>query len=331
MIFFVVTLLAGRASGFQQASFASRRTAPPTALRGLFDGLAEGLKEAFANDEEDKGAIEGPGDELPFAPSRPQQTEVQKRWLESQRRAREQQRGRGGGIGGTPLRAKGAPLSNEILLGTQWTLDLYLTGVPDRDPSNDLYGQKSNVSVRDRDLGLGVSLPSSPTASVGLRLLDGGAVEFADSADDECEVDGEVESCVDGSQEGKWLLSDDGKMVRIAIPIHAYRRTVTTTGTIQKVFWSEGEETSTRTSSTYSIPQGLIYGDINVGFGGGAGVLEMIDERAGPNEVSPGGILRVEKQSGLLGASSQMVVCGKFSGTFVSEDSAAAAASSGPI
>ena len=212
-------------------------------------------------------------------------------------------------------------------MGTQWTLDLYLTGVPDRDPSNDLYGQKSNVSLRDRDLGLGVSLPSSPTASVGVRLLDGGAVEITDSADDECELDGDVESCVDGSQEGKWLLSDDGKVVRIAIPIRAYRRTVTTTGTIQKVFWSEGEETTTRTSSTYSIPQGLIYGDINVGFGGGAGVLEMIDERAGPNEVSPGGILRVEKQSGLLGASSRMVVCGKFSGTFVSEDSAAAASS----
>ena len=80
----VATLLAGRASAFQQASRASRRTAPQTSLRGLFDGIAEGLKEAFANDEDDRGAIEGPGDELlPLAPSRPQQTEVQKRWLES--------------------------------------------------------------------------------------------------------------------------------------------------------------------------------------------------------------------------------------------------------
>ena len=322
-------MLSGRASGFQQAPSRGRSYSPPTALGGLFDGLAEGLKGAFANDEEDKGAIEGPGDAPPLMPSsRPQQTEVQKRWIESQLRAKEQQRGqRGGASVGTPLRAKGAPLSNDVLSGTEWTLDLYLTGVPDRDPSNDLYGAKSNVSVRDRDLGLGVSLPSSPTASVGVRLLDGGALEITGSADDECEVDGEG-SCVDASEEGKWLLSDDGKMVRIAIPIRAYRRTVTTTGTIQKVFWSEGEETTTRTSSTYSIPQGLIYGDINVGYGGGAGILEMIDQRAGPNEVSPGGLLRVEKQSGLLGASSRMVVCGKFSGKFVAvtEDTKAAAA-----
>ena len=63
-------------------------------------------------------------------------------------------------------------------VGTNWELFLYLTGGPDLDPSNDLYGSKTNVSNRDRRLGPGASLPSEPTARVGVRFLAGGVTSI---------------------------------------------------------------------------------------------------------------------------------------------------------
>ena len=126
--------------------------------------------------------------------------------------------------------------------------------------------------------------------------------------------------------DGQWKLSADGKTLRIGIPIRGYRRTITTTGTIQKVFWSGEGPSTTRTSSTYSIPEGFVYGDIGVGYGSVPGTLEMADERgggsgsttAGGAGTTPGGLLRVEKRIGVLGASSKLLPCGKFSGRFLS-------------
>ena len=62
----------------------------------------------------------------------------------------------------------------DALIGTDWELSMYLTGIPDRNPSNNLYGSKTNVSARDRRLGPGVPLPREPTARVGVRFLAGG-------------------------------------------------------------------------------------------------------------------------------------------------------------
>lgn len=335
----------------------TRTRTPRTSLSmGFFDNL---LKDAFANDDNlsidgVKGSIEGPEDELSlnaiFSPQQPQkQTEVQKRWLEaqamqnqqmsSQQPQRQQQQQPAGGGSSTLLvkAAKGAPLTNSVLTQTKWELSLYLTGVPDRDPSNDLFGAKTNVSVRDRQLGLGVSLPKDPTANVRIELLEDGLVSIlgssfttvttncdVDEEDDEDDDDTptindeeETQICLPDTH-GQWKLSNDGKTIRIGIPIREYRRTITTTGTIQKVYWSEGEAATSRTSSTYSIPEGMVYGDIGVGYGTG-GLLVMIDEKStvvgSPGlSVVPGGLLRVEKKMGVLGASSKLLPCGKFSG-----------------
>lgn len=283
---------------------------------GFFDDI---IKEAFSNDsnlEKDgvKGSIEGPGDDLadsflaglkPKQP--PQQTEVQKRWLESQLKQkqseREVQRDRGQV---TMIKAaKGAPLTDRVLVDTEWDLALYLTGVPDRDPNNDLYGARANVSTRDRRLGAGAALPPDPTARVRVALREGGALAVAPGAEETCPADAP----------GEWLLSADGKTLRLGLPVRGYRRTVTTTGSIQKVFWSEGEAPTSKTSSTYSIPEGIVYGDIGVGYGDRPGTLEMQDDKAAGRETVPGGLLRVEKRMGMLGAASKLVPCGKFSGT----------------
>ena len=243
---------------------------PQTSLcMGFFDNI---LKDAFANDENlsrdgVKGSIEGPEDAmnenfgLNTGRQQPQQqTEVQKRWIESQLQQQESQRRQQQAVATPSLvkAAKGAPLSTQVLSGTTWDLSLYLTGVPDRDPSNDLYGSRSNVSVRDRQLGLGVSLPTEPTAKVQVQLLEDGAVAICGSSttgeddDDECAVD--VSEVCSTDIPGQWKLSDDGKTIRIGIPIRGYRRTVTTTGTIQKVFWSQNEPATFDSSSQQHQP-----------------------------------------------------------------------------
>lgn len=333
-LFLLAFSLAMVVNGFQQSSL-SRNTARSSSLRmGFLDNI---LKDAFSNDESlsrdgVKGSIEGPEDTMNenfgLATQKTEQTEVQKRWIESQQlqkqqeaQQRRQQQQQQATVASPALvkTAKGAPLNTQVLTGTTWELGLYLTGVPDRDPSNDLYGSKSNVSVRDRQLGLGVSLPTEPTARIQIQLLEDGAVAICGSAiesedDDECQVDEVCSTDIPG----QWKLSDDGKTIRIGIPIRGYRRTITTTGTIQNVFWSQGEPATSKTSSTYSIPEGFVYGDISVGYGDEPGKLIMMDEKSSSPttgvKVIPGGLLRVEKKTGLLGASSTLVPCGRFSG-----------------
>jgi len=321
--------------GFQQLLFPGRsaRSISKQQRSSLCMGFLDNIfKDAFSNDpslsKEDgvKGSIEGPKDAmnenfgLIGGPQQPQQTEVQKRWIESQLQQQQQdvQQRRQQQSPALVKTAKGAPLNAQVLIDTSWELRLFLTGVPDRDPSNDLYGSKSNVSLRDRQLGLGVSLPNEPTATVQIQLLEDGAVAIcggsATDSDDECLVDEVCSTDIPG----QWKLSDDGKTIRIGIPLRGYRRTITTTGTIQNVFWTKGEPVTSKTSSTYSIPEGFVYGDISVGYGDEPGKLVMMDEKStspvtGRN-VIPGGLLRVEKKTGLLGASSTLVPCGRFSG-----------------
>lgn len=332
---------------------------------GFFDDL---LKDAFSNDSSlakgsVKGSIEGPGDEFNSSyrsslspPKQPQQqTEIQRRFLEAQqqqgqRLLQQKQQQQIAQQQDTLIKAaKGAPLTNKILSNTNWELLLYLTGVPDRDPNNDLYGSKTNVSARDRELGLGASLPSDPSARIKIILLDEGIVsivESRESTDDDDNIGNDNEDAGEGGGSnsqicsmdipGQWKLSADGKTIRLGIPIRGYRRTVTTTtGTIQK------------TSSTYSIPEGFIYGDICVGYASQPGMLEMINEKnnglassskearysrtiidrtssssttaktSTGNNAIPGGLLRVEKKIGVFDAASKLVPCGKFSGQFL--------------
>ncbi len=51
------------------------------------------------------------------------------------------------------------------------------------------------------------------------------------------------------------------------------------------MFWSGEGPSTTRTSSTYSIPEGFMYGDIGMGYGDVPGTLEMADERGGGERI----------------------------------------------
>lgn len=178
-------------------------------------------------------------------------------------------------------------VNQELLGNTKWTIDLFLAGVANKDPSNDLYGSKVNISSRDQTTGL--NLPETPSVTVDVELLPNGICKTTES------------SFTTGAEGGQWKLSEDGSMIRFSMDVVGYSRTVQTKGSITKVFWSKEDEKTTETSSTYSIPAGIMYADANIISGSKPGVLDMKD-----------GVLRVEKTMGFLGAASKMVPCGGF-------------------
>ena len=105
-----------------------------------------------------------------------------------------------------------------------------------------------------------------------------------------------------GEKDGEWKLSEDGKILRFSIYASGFTRIVETKGTIQNVHWKKEEEKSVRTQSTYSIPQGFVFGDVQV----------MAGRKPAKFEFGGRGVLRLEKSSGLFGVSSQLVACGRF-------------------
>lgn len=181
--------------------------------------------------------------------------------------------------------------------GSAITLDLFLTGIPNKDPSNDLFGSKTNISSRDRVVGQVV--PTEPTVS---------GVQVRFQADQRCVVTTVVGANADFCKTGlpgDWKLSDGGgRQIRFRIPVTGFTRTIQTKGTIQKIYWSTQNEQTTQTSTTYSIPEGWLYFD-----------AELVASKAPgkPIQWSDGGVVKVEQSMGLLGAASRMIPCGKFS------------------
>jgi len=240
------------------------------------------LGKAFENDsslDKDirKGQYDGPGEEFEdtFAGNNiAGLTETQQKWRQTQQK---------GGTSSTST-------TNALLMISQWKLDLFLTGIPARDPSNDLFGGKTNVSTRDRRVGL--TVPQEPTVSgIVLTLKEDGI----------CEIESESEFLDPDKRTGAWKVSDDGSMIRICLDVTGYSRTVQTTGSIEKIYWSNEEGKSTQTRSSYTIPAGPMYGDAKLQSGARVGTLQWMD-----------GLLQVQQSSGLLGAGSKMVPCGKF-------------------
>jgi hypothetical protein len=180
---------------------------------------------------------------------------------------------------------------SQMLVDTAWALDLYLAGVPERDPSNDLFGSRVNISSRDKETGL--SLPSTPSASLTIELLEDGICKASSSG------------FTSGKKDGQWKLSDDGNVLRFSIDTVGYTRRVETKGSIQKIYWTDEKEKTVQTSTTYSIPPGFVYGDISIFPGRSVGTVGVADS----------GVLRLEQSAGLLGIASRMVACGKFTAT----------------
>jgi len=265
-------------------------------------------------------------------------TEVQKRWLESQASIKSSTNSNndnnneknrpatGTTLYPTKTTARtlpGAPLSTSLITNTTWELSLYLTGTPDFDPSNSLFGSRVSISTRaGKDDSSSPSLASLGFA-IGCDVLPTKPSVLLPSfqflSDGRCTV--LPTSFTTGENEGAWTLSEDGKTVQFSVYVEGWKRTVTTKGTIQNVYWSDGDDTERNSKATYSIPGGWVYGEAGVGYGKVPGRLDMapMTQRivvGGADEVgrgNPTGILRFEKRMGVLGAASKMVPCGMFS------------------
>jgi hypothetical protein len=223
----------------------------------------------------------------------------------------------------TETQAKWQALQSQLpqLAGTTLSLNLFISGVPERDPSSDLYASKTTISSRDRLVGL--TLPLEPTVK-DIR------VTFLDDAQCICETESPLTRAND---KGDWRLlnnentarqsstltpASNKALIRFRIPVTGYSRTVETKGTIQNVYWSKRNPDSDpeirKTSTTYSIPQGWLYGD-----------AELVKNARGQLTII-NGVLKVEQTTGFLGASIKMVPCGKFEASVVLDDIDGAAA-----
>jgi len=235
------------------------------------------LEQAFQNDENlsqadiREGQLEGPGDDFESR-SRPAMTATQQKWQQQQ---------------------INSPITT--LERTTTMMNFFLTGIPNKDPSNDLFGSRVNISSRDRQIGLAV--PETPTVSdVRIDFLP----------DNKCRCSSTSDFVSKNQEDGDWKISDDGKQVRFRIRVSGYTRTIQTKGTIQKIYWSSDDDETRVTSTTYSIPGGWLYGE-----------ADLTKNAKGEIRWS-NGVLKVEQSMGLLNAGARMVPCGKFTATTAS-------------
>lgn len=247
-------------------------------LKDLFDNAFENDKSLSSKDRK-KGQLEPINDRSGSYPVEAIMTETQKAWRQRQQGA--------------------ALMSNDMLVDTTFALDLYLAGVPDKDPSNDLYGSRTNISTRDRASGL--DLPPNPTLeSLRIRFLPNNV----------CQVLDQTPFTTGPAVEGEWKLNPDGTMLRFSMDVLGYNRKVQTKGSIENVFWTDEPSKQVKTSTSYSIPPGWIYADVPVSTGIRPGLIQFKEM----------GVLRIEQSMGLLGAGSRMVACGSFEGTQIFDD-----------
>ena len=300
--------------------------------------LQDMFQSAFANDREllsrankragmlDEGISNGDDDDnvfvVPRSSKAPEWTPTQLAWRETMLSTSTQQK-----------------VQTTDLIDSTIRMDLYLSGVSNKDPSNDLYASKTNISLRDRSVGQ--VLPTQPTiANVQVSFLTNHkcAVSIStkesvieDSNDgDENDTTGITSSpslpldrgssFVNSDVMGDWKLSEDGKQIRFRISVYGFQRTIQTKGTIQKIYWSNEKESVTETSTMYSIPEGWLYFETELVKRSNGSIQWMTTSIGSPSKVmnatpsssSSNGIIKVEQTTGFLGIASRMVPCGKF-------------------
>ena len=271
--------------------------------------LQDMFKDAFENDknlsaDKSKQQLESPNEinDLNGVDRNSPKTDVQKRFLSSLEQNASNP--------SSPEKKRafiGAPVNADLLFNTRWNLSLYLTGIPNFDPTNSLYGSRVNISQRkdstlaQAGLAIGAdSLPDNPSVELNVTFLPDGVVNIE-------------ESSFTYPTPGQWILSKDGRNIRFSIQVTGFQRTVTTKGTIQNVYWTDRENAERKSSAIYSIPEGTVYAETTIDYGSQPGTYVM-----GNNDIR--GVLKVEKATGMFGITSKLLACGMFSGKMMKED-----------
>eukprot|EP00542_Grammatophora_oceanica_P012122 CAMPEP_0194031122 /NCGR_PEP_ID=MMETSP0009_2-20130614/4375_1 /TAXON_ID=210454 /ORGANISM="Grammatophora oceanica, Strain CCMP 410" /LENGTH=300 /DNA_ID=CAMNT_0038671193 /DNA_START=100 /DNA_END=1002 /DNA_ORIENTATION=- len=283
-----------RSLSFIPSSRASRQPQRHQLQMSFFKDMLSG---AFENDtslskDKSKSQIEGPN--TPERQPVGELTEVQKAWRRSNT---------GGGAAG---------ISASVLENKQFVLDLFLVGIPSKDPSNDLFGQETNISSRDKGTGL-MNVPTEPTISNLKITLEQDGICTADA----------TPFTTGPTERGQWKLltdNDDMTILRFSLHVLGYSRTIQTTGSIQNIFWTKEDTQQIATSTSYSIPPGWVFCDVPLSTANNPGTY-VLGKRGATTEQDggSGGVIRLEKKMGLLGAASKLIACGKFQGKQVFE------------
>jgi hypothetical protein len=235
-----------------------------------------------------------------------------------------------------PLSPSQQTIQVSDFIDTSITMDLYLSGVPNKDPSNDLYASKTNISLRDRSVGQ--VLPTVPTiSSLKIKFLLENKCAIVtptpslSSDDDTTSIENETsrpttttasDDFVNTNVRGDWKLSENGKQIRFRIQVFGFQRTIQTRGTIQKIYWSKEQDSITETSTLYSIPEGWLYFETELSKRSN-GSVQWTNPTVNPSSAmrkavattttsTSNGMIKIEQATGFLGIASRMVPCGKF-------------------
>ncbi|GMH86061.1 hypothetical protein TrVE_jg4420 [Triparma verrucosa] len=209
------------------------------------------------------------------------------------------------GLEGRQPKAKAKPsyTSAQIpaanLEGTSWEVQWFLTGVAERDFSSDLYGSRIDISnAKVFDQTLMAMLPDEPQVRSVIKFKEGGKCA--------CEV-GDFTT----GQDGEWKIVYEGgkNRLRFSVSNLGFRKVTSTQGSLQNVF---GGVDNSETKSTRSIPEGKVYCDLEVTFGGDVGTLSMLAK----------GLVRAEVEFGLLKAG-RLLPCGRVDLTCYDENECA--------
>lgn len=241
------------------------------------------LEKAFENDDNSRmNEIDGDDENSLLPPPQKQLTATQLKWREQQKE----------------LTMNDAGKISNVLSNTIAVMDFYLVGVPNKDPSDDLYGAQVTITSRDRQTNL--NLPEVPTlTNIHISFPKGGA---DDASSFQCACLNETDFTIPETM-GDWKLSNDNdssSTIRFRIPVHGYTKRVETKGSIQSVYWSNEPDQVIETATVYSIPPGWMYGE-----------AELSLTKTGTLVWSKG-VLKVEQSSGWLGVVSKLVPCGTF-------------------
>ena len=148
------------------------------------------------------------------------------------------------------------------LVNTSWDVSWFLTGVPEGDFSSDLYGARVDISnSAEFDSELSAVLPEEPQVVTSITLCEGGICKCAES---------EFTTGADG--EWRLVYENRANLIRFSVCNLGFRKTTALQGSLQNVFGGKDNEF---TRSVRSIPEGKVYVDMEVNYGGEPGTFIM--------------------------------------------------------
>merc|ERR1712151_328507 len=181
---------------FAISNNAPKKGTSPSSSTHLNNFFKDLMDNAFSNDESlptnrADGQLDAEGENMAYTPL----TATQERWKQNQ-----------------SSMGKAPPVDENVLLGSKWKIGLFLAGISEKDPSNDLYGRKVNISNRDKSLGIGAQIDQEPNIFVEVILDADGVCRTSQSEF----TSGEI---------GEWKLSPDKTYIRFSMDSLGFTRT----------------------------------------------------------------------------------------------------------